>query len=125
MADIGLLEQQGMRAARIVLDIGLYLGLRIPAGEPTHPGERWRPEFVLPFLRQRCFFPSGMLASEIDRYLGWPGQAISYKVGERAWLAARAAFDLQDFHATALAMGPMSLDQLQRELGSPTGAPRA
>ena len=72
-----------------------------------------------------------MLASEVDRYLGWPGQAISYKVGERAWLRARTAardaanavastpFDLKAFHARALAMGPMGLDQLEREMANP------
>ena len=64
------------------------------------------------------------MASEVDRYLGWPGQAISYKVGERVWLAARdavqaregAAFDLKEFHRRALDLGPMGLAQLQREL---------
>jgi uncharacterized protein (DUF885 family) len=64
------------------------------------------------------------MASEVDRYLGWPGQAISYKVGERVWLKARddararhgAAFDLKAFHAAALDLGPLGLDQLQREL---------
>ena len=64
-----------------------------------------------------------MLASEVDRYLGWPGQAISYKVGERQWLNARestkaaqgAAFDLKTFHQTTLELGPMGLAQLTRE----------
>jgi uncharacterized protein (DUF885 family) len=61
--------------------------------------------------------------SEVDRYLGWPGQAISYKVGERAWLAVREearrrrgeAFDLKEFHAQALGLGPLGLDQLVAE----------
>jgi uncharacterized protein (DUF885 family) len=64
------------------------------------------------------------MTSEVDRYLGWPGQAISYKVGERVWLRARddarrrhgAAFDLQDFHTRALDLGSMGLDQLEEEL---------
>ena len=62
--------------------------------------------------------------SEVDRYLGWPGQAISYKICERVWLAARGAaerragdtFDLKAFHARALNLGPMGLAQLDREL---------
>ena len=64
------------------------------------------------------------MASEIVRYLGWPGQAISYKVGERIWLDGRAdaearlgaLFDLKAFHAYALDLGPMGLDQLGDEL---------
>jgi len=65
------------------------------------------------------------MKSEVDRYLGWPGQAISYKVGERVWLRARdgararsgAAFDLKLFHTAALELGPLGLDQLEEELG--------
>ena len=64
------------------------------------------------------------MASELVRYLGWPAQAISYKVGERAWLAAReaakqrqgASFDLKRFHTAALGLGPMGLDQLTQEI---------
>jgi uncharacterized protein (DUF885 family) len=68
--------------------------------------------------------PEDFMRSEVDRYLGWPGQAISYKIGERVWLRVRddareragSAFDLKDFHARALNLGPMGLDQLRREL---------
>ena len=64
------------------------------------------------------------MASEIIRYLGWPAQAISYKVGERSWLAAReaakqragATFDMKSFHTKALELGPMGLAQLEQEL---------
>jgi uncharacterized protein (DUF885 family) len=64
------------------------------------------------------------MRSEVDRYLGLPGQAISYKVGERVWLRARAdahrragdAFDLKAFHRAALDLGPLGLAQLEREL---------
>ena len=64
------------------------------------------------------------MASEVDRYLGLPGQAISYKVGERVWLRARDAararvgdsFDLKSFHRRALELGSMGLDQLEDEL---------
>jgi uncharacterized protein (DUF885 family) len=67
---------------------------------------------------------SSSRAHQILRYLGWPAQAISYKVGERRWLAARedakkrqgAAFDLKRFHTEALGLGPMGLAQLEREL---------
>jgi uncharacterized protein (DUF885 family) len=64
------------------------------------------------------------MASEVTRYLGTPGQAISYKVGERCWLEAREAakqrlgpaFDLKEWHRAALDLGPMGLAQMQREL---------
>jgi uncharacterized protein (DUF885 family) len=54
------------------------------------------------------------------RYLGWPGQAIAYKLGERVWLAGReaarrthgAAFDLKAWHTSALALGPLGLGDL-------------
>jgi uncharacterized protein (DUF885 family) len=61
---------------------------------------------------------------EIDRYLGWPGQAPSYKIGERLWLAARsdaerrmgADFDIRQFHMQALELGGMGLDTLREQL---------
>ena len=122
---LGLLSSQGLRAARVVLDIGMHLELPIPERESEHGGEIWNPEWALPFLQDRSHFPAQMLASEVDRYLGWPGQAISYKVGEREWLAARASarsasgpdFDLKRFHADALDLGPMGLAQLRDEMG--------
>ena len=121
---MGLLSSQAMRAARVVVDIGMHLELAIPERETYHPGETWRAEIALPFMIERSFFPEQMLASEVDRYLGWPGQAISYKVGEREWLAAREAarqslgeaFDLKRFHQAALDLGPMGLQQLRDEM---------
>lgn len=120
---MGLLSSQALRAARIVVDIGMHLELQIPQQEPYHSGETWRPDLALPFLEQRSFFPKPMLASEVDRYLGWPGQAISYKIGEREWLTARESakraagerFNLKTFHQQTLELGPMSLQQLTHE----------
>ena len=68
--------------------------------------------------------PEKQLRFELERYLGWPGQAISYKVGERIWLAAREdvrarqgdAFDLATFHRAALDLGAMGLDPLRSAL---------
>ena len=123
---LGMLASQALRCARIVVDIGMHLELPIPSGEAYHGGETWTPELALPFLEQRSHFPADFLASEVTRYLGIPGQAISYKVGERLWLAAREqartrlgdGFDLKKWHARALDLGPMGLAQMQRELGS-------
>ena len=120
---MGLLRSQALRSVRVIIDIGMHLELDIPEGQPFHPGERWTPELGDVFAKTRSHFPPDFMASEIDRYLGLPGQAISYKVGERAWLAAREAarqslgdaFDLTTFHREALALGPMGLGLLAQE----------
>jgi len=122
--ELGMLAAQAMRAVRVIVDIGMHLELPIPAGEDYYPGDRWTPELALPFVIERSRFPADFMASEVDRYLGLPGQAISYKVGERVWLEARdaartrrgAAFDLKDFHAYALGLGPMGLDPFRAEV---------
>ncbi len=122
--ELGMLRAQAMRAVRVVVDIGMHLELAIPADERYHPGARWTPELALPFVIERSKFPLDFMASEVDRYLGWPGQAISYKVGERVWLRARdaarraagASFDLKEFHRRALDLGPLGLGQLEDEL---------
>jgi uncharacterized protein (DUF885 family) len=122
--ELGMLSAQAMRAVRVVVDIGLHLEMRIPEGERYHPGAVWTPELALPFLIERSCFPADFMASELDRYLGLPGQAISYKVGERVWLESRraaeqrkgATFDLKDFHRFSLELGGMGLDQLAQEL---------
>jgi uncharacterized protein (DUF885 family) len=122
--ELGMLRAQAMRAARVVVDIGLHLELTIPDDERFRPGERWTPELALPFMIERSHFGADFATSEVDRYLGWPGQAICYKVGERSWLRARDdarrrhgdGFDLRAFHSRGLELGPMGLDQLEAEL---------
>lgn len=127
---LGMLRSQAMRAARVVVDIGLHCELPIPAREAFHAGETWTPDLALPFLIERGHMPAEFAASELDRYLGWPGQAISYKVGERMWLDVReaarqrrgSAFNLKEFHQTALDLGPLGLAQLRREMERAFGA---
>jgi uncharacterized protein (DUF885 family) len=121
--EMGMLAAQAMRAVRVVVDIGMHLELPIIAGE-AHAGETWTAELALPFVVGRSRFPEVFMRSEVDRYLGWPGQAISYKVGERVWLESRAdaqrrkgaGFDLKEFHTYALDLGSMGLGQLRDEL---------
>ena len=138
MAELGYLENpdyylgmqvsQAFRAARVIIDIGMHLDLEIPSGQPFHPGETWTPELGLEFLIPRCPFEEAFARSEVNRYLGWPGQAISYKVGERVFLEARAeakakqgsAFDLKTWHTKALNIGPMGLAQMKREMSRDT-----
>ncbi|NQU96503.1 MAG: DUF885 domain-containing protein [Chloroflexi bacterium] len=127
---LGMLSAQALRSIRVVVDIGMHLDLRIPADCDFHPGERWNADLANEILRERAGLSADFAASEADRYLGLPGQAISYKVGERVWLAARetarqkagAAFDLKEWHNRALRMGPMGLAQMERELGGAQGA---
>ena len=121
---LGMLRAQALRSVRVIIDIGMHLGYAIPADADYHPGEAWSPELGLDFIRQRSHFPPDFVASEVDRYLGMPAQAISYKVGEREWLDARddakrrkgANFDLKEFHTRALNLGPMGLAQMRREM---------
>jgi uncharacterized protein (DUF885 family) len=121
---IGMLDAQRIRAARVVVDIGMHLELEIPRGAGWHEGERFDPDLGWEFLRSHSTMPDKQLRFELERYLGWPGQAISYKVGERIWLAAREdvrtrqgdAFDLAAFHRAALDLGAMGLDPLRSAL---------
>jgi uncharacterized protein (DUF885 family) len=123
---LGMLRAQALRSVRVVVDIGMHLELEIPATEPELAGKRWTPDLGNAFTATRSQFPPDFTASEVTRYLGMPGQAISYKVGERAWLESReavkqrrgAAFDLKQFHADAFRLGPMGLDQMRREMAS-------
>ncbi len=128
-ARMGYLDAQMMRAVRVVIDIGMHLGLTVPDDSPVDPGQPWTPERARAFFGAHSGRSSDFLDSEITRYLGWPGQAISYKLGERAWLAGRDAaqqaheargetFDLKAWHMAALSMGALGLDDLVEELGA-------
>jgi uncharacterized protein (DUF885 family) len=124
---LGMLDGQALRAARVIVDIGMHLELEIPRGNPFgfHPGERWTPELGWEFMRGHCRVQDDVLRFELNRYLGWPGQAPSYKVGERIWLQARddakarkgTDFDLKTFHRDALNLGALGLDPLRKALG--------
>ncbi|MFI5831169.1 DUF885 domain-containing protein [Streptomyces sp. NPDC051578] len=121
---LGYLDCQMMRAARVIVDIGMHLGLEIPADSPFHPGERWTVELAQEFFGLHSGRPADFIESEVTRYLSMPGQAIGYKLGERAWLLgrdnARAAhgdsFDLKAWHMAALSQGSLGLDALVDEL---------
>ena len=126
-ARIGYLDAQIMRAIRVVIDIGMHLELTIPEDSPFAPGQTWTPALAEQFFAAHSGQSPDFIASEIVRYLGWPGQAISYKLGERAWLAGREAaraahaargeeFDLKDWHMSALSLGALGLDALEVEL---------
>ncbi|MEU8519099.1 DUF885 domain-containing protein [Streptomyces sp. NBC_01216] len=121
---LGYLDAQMMRACRVIVDIGMHLGLEIPAESPFHPGERWTPELAQEFFSRHSSRPPAFVESELTRYLSMPGQAIGYKLGERAWLLGRAnaqaahgdAFDAKAWHMAALSQGPLGLDDLVDEI---------
>ncbi|MGW6395532.1 DUF885 domain-containing protein [Streptomyces sp. NPDC055103] len=121
---LGYLDGQMMRACRVIVDIGMHLGLEIPVDSPFRPGERWTPELAQEFFQLHSSRPPAFVESEMTRYLSMPGQAIGYKLGERAWLLGRAnaqaahgeAFDAKAWHMAALSQGPLGLDDLVDEL---------
>jgi uncharacterized protein (DUF885 family) len=121
---LGYLYAQAFRAARIVIDTGIHCGFAIPQSSSWHPGEQWNPELMFEFLSAHSSSDDEFNRSEINRYLGWPGQAISYKLGERVWLDLRddakkkygASFDLRKWHAHALDLGNLGLDLLKSEM---------
>ena len=116
---LGMLDGQRMRAARVVLDIGVHLGKQRPDGEGP-----WTGEYAFEFLGRNVNMNEGFVRFEVNRYLGWPGQAPSYKVGQRIWEQLRdevarregAAFDIREFHRRALDLGGVGLDTLRGAL---------
>ncbi len=118
---MGMLEGSLFRAARVVVDIGTHCGFEAPA---SVGGGRWGAERMWTYLRAHTYQADPVLRFEHLRYLGWPGQAPSYKVGERLWLELReqvraeqgAAFDLRAFHRRALDVGSVGLDVLREAL---------
>jgi uncharacterized protein (DUF885 family) len=120
----GLLAAQMLRACRVVIDIGSHLRYPIPDDQPFHPGEAWTFETAVEMLQEYATLDPAYAASEVTRYYGWPGQAISYKVGERMILetrdelrAARGdTFDLKRFHADLLGVGPIGIDLVRQFL---------
>jgi uncharacterized protein (DUF885 family) len=118
---MGMLDGQSLRAARVVLDIGVHCGFEAP-GELG--GGQWTYDKAWQFLLAHANMGEDLLRFELDRYLGWPGQAPSYKIGERLWLELREevraregdAFDIKAFHRRALDVGGVGLDTLREAI---------
>lgn len=116
---LGMLDGQRMRAARVVLDIGVHLG------KPRLDGQgRWEWDYALDFMGKNVNMSKEFVRFEVNRYFGWPGQAPSYKVGQRIWEQLRDAyrsaqgadFSMKEFHRTALDLGGVGLDTLKAAL---------
>jgi uncharacterized protein (DUF885 family) len=112
----GMLDGQRMRAARVVLDIGVHLGKKRPDGNGI-----WDADFAFDFMRDNVLMEDEFVRFEVNRYLGWPGQAPSYKIGQRIWEDLRAEsqrregndFSLAAWHKRALDIGGTGLDTLR------------
>lgn len=112
----GMLDGQRMRAARVVLDIGVHLGKKRPDGNGT-----WDADYAFEFMRGNVLMEDEFVRFEVNRYLGWPGQAPSYKIGQRIWEDLRAeserregtGFSLPAWHKRALDIGGTGLDTLR------------
>lgn len=115
---MGLLDGQALRAVRVVIDIGVHCGFEAPA---EVGGGAWDYDKAWDYLNRYTNMEEKTARFELDRYLGWPGQAPSYKIGERLWLELRdevrrregADFDLRAFHRRALDLGGVGLDTLR------------
>ncbi len=112
--EFGRASYEMWRACRLVADTGLHaLG--------------WSREQACQLLRQHTALSEHEIGTEVDRYIGWPGQALSYKMGEivirrlrRRWEQAQgSAFDLRAFHDRLLALGTVPLPCLEQELAPP------
>lgn len=126
---VGYLAGQLARAWRVVIDIGLHLGLPTEAGGGVAAGQAWTPALAAQVLHERALLPVDFAESEVVRYLGWPGQAITYKVGQRVMLELRAdwqrrgrAGGLPAFHDRLLNMGAMGLGLLQAQMAAEPAA---
>jgi len=113
---LGMLDGQRMRAARVVLDLGVHLGKQNLEGTG-----KWDFDYALDFMRKNVNMSDQFVNFEVHRYFGWPGQAPSYKIGQRIWEQIRdeyklrqgANFNIKDFHMKALNLGSIGLDTLE------------
>jgi uncharacterized protein (DUF885 family) len=121
---LGFLVSQTFRAVRVVVDTGLHLGLRVPVGlaDPA-AGQVITPQVAVGLLVRHGWQTRDFAQSEVLRYLGNPGQAVAYKIGERQWRRVRAqarqripGLTNRQFHTTALRLGPLPLRLLGPEL---------
>jgi len=121
---MGKLASEMLRACRVVIDIGSHLELPIPAGQPFHPGESWSFDGGVEMLEEVSAQGHDIAVSEMNRYLGWPGQAIAYKIGQQTIRDLRAeerkrkgaSYDEKDFHARLLEIGSTGLRVMRQHM---------
>jgi len=116
---LGMLDGQRMRAARVVLDLSVHLG------KPRLDGTgKWDFDYAVAFMSENVNMSPEFINFEVHRYFGWPGQAPSYKIGQRIWEQIRDeakaqagdAWDIKKFHRDALNLGALGLDTLRKAI---------
>jgi len=122
----GMLSYQAWRAARLVVDTGIH-------------AKGWTREQAQAYLMENTALARHEVETEVDRYISWPGQALSYYLGQMAIQEARARaeqalgpkFDIRHFHDTVLQLGSVPLPVLQQRIdafiadGGPSPYPAA
>lgn len=110
-SEYGRLENEMWRSIRLVLDTGVHQ-------------KHWTRQQMVDFFKQHTAMDDQNIQTEVDRYISWPGQALSYRLGQqkildlRAKAAARLGrrFDVRQFHARVLSLGPVPLDILDENV---------
>ena len=118
--NLGRLQAEIFRAVRLVVDTGIH-------------AKRWTREQAIEYMVANTGMPEAEVASEIERYIVMPGQALAYKVGmlkilelrERAKQSLGSKFDIRDFHDAVLKNGAMPLDVLERVIDEYIAAKKA
>ncbi|MEO7849334.1 MAG: DUF885 domain-containing protein [Arachnia sp.] len=120
----GMLDAQRLRATRVVVDLGVHLGKPAFA---RYGGGTWDHDKAWALLRDNVQVEEKQLRFELNRYMSWPGQAPSYRVGQRIWEQIRhdaerlatergETFSLKHFHTHALNLGSLPLDVLRAQM---------
>ena len=107
----GMLSYQAWRASRLVVDTGIH-------------AKGWTREQAQAYLMENTALSKHEVETEVDRYISWPGQALSYYLGQMAIQEARARaekalgpkFDIRNFHDTVLQLGSVPLPVLEQEI---------
>ena len=117
---IGMLSYDAWRASRLVVDTGMH-------------ALAWSREEAIEFMTAHTALAPNNIANEVDRYIGWPGQALAYKIGQleirrlraEAEAALGASFDIRGFHDAVLSHGALPLSVLRHSVAADLGLPSA
>jgi uncharacterized protein (DUF885 family) len=109
--DYGRLEDQQLRAIRLVVDTGIHY-------------KHWTRDQVVQYFHDHSAIDEPNVQSETNRYISWPGQALSYKMGQLKILELRARaqkelgskFDIREFHDLVIDSGALPLDVLDQQI---------
>ena len=112
-SDYGRLQNEMWRAVRWVVDTGVH-------------SKHWTRQQMVDFFHEHTAMDDENINTEVDRYIAWPAQALSYKMGQMKILELRARaqkelgpkFDLRAFHDAVLDQGPLPLDMLEAKINA-------